>query len=386
MTEKSLLSLREIASELNLNYSTILNFKNQLTSFLPKLNNGKNFAYYPETIEILQLISALREEGCTFDLIRDIFSQRKNLKHDPQLNEWVEEIIAKYAHYWSHECAHKCASVNKHTQAYASVHQHTPDYTSVRQYAPECASVHLKEPAQTGIDKHEEAYTGTDQHEQAYTGANQETPEAASDEHIEKIIEQRLNQAKNEILVEVLNNVDEKVRERTPDIQDRLENALLQYKAGINGAMTQIYKAIQELQEGIQALDQRLGHLERELENEQGETIHLKELDLEALQIQSVEINILNQNNPEEEYTKEDRPTPEINLEQVQSSIYNGRPDREAVIEWIMEEKAKDPNVSYGELARRLNDAGIPTLSGRDTWCRTVVRSLAIKEKNGVLK
>jgi len=35
MNDKSLLSLREIARELNLKYKTVLNFKNQLEPFLP---------------------------------------------------------------------------------------------------------------------------------------------------------------------------------------------------------------------------------------------------------------------------------------------------------------------------------------------------------------
>ena len=48
MTEKSLLSLREIARELNLNYRTMLNYKNQIQHLLPEKTDGQISKYPAE--------------------------------------------------------------------------------------------------------------------------------------------------------------------------------------------------------------------------------------------------------------------------------------------------------------------------------------------------
>ena len=65
-------------------------------------------------------------------------------------------------------------------------------------------------------------------------------------------------------------------------------------------------------------------------------------------------------------------------LEFVRASVQNGRPDKTAVIQWIMAEKERNPDMSYGHLATMLSEAGIPTLSGRDNWSRAVIRNLAV--------
>lgn len=366
MTEKTLLSLKEISRELNLNYRTLLNIRNQMISFFPGRHDGKNFKYLSECTELFSLIHALREEGYTFSMIRYIFLGLQHIENDPQINGWVTEVVAKFSSYWSELVQ---TSTDWHKLAQTSADLSELVRISTNQFMP----------VQTSTDQSESVYTSKDQSELAYTSEDQSKEDTGAFGDNKEILEERLNQIKEEILAEVSDQIDTKIRERTQDIQDRLENALLQYKAGVNGALTQVYKAVKELQAGIQTLDQRLGHLESELENEQGETIHLQDIDLEALQIQSPELEISDKDELKENPEVKNFDSG-IDLEQVKNSIYNGRPNREVIIQWIKSVKTKDPNVSYGSLANRLNDAGIPTLSGRDTWCRTVIRSLAIKE------
>ncbi len=79
MSEKSLLSLREIARELNLNYRTMIDIKNQFLSFLPAQTDGKNNKFSPECVDFFQLIFALRDEGYTCEMIRMMLLKKNPL-------------------------------------------------------------------------------------------------------------------------------------------------------------------------------------------------------------------------------------------------------------------------------------------------------------------
>jgi len=63
-------------------------------------------------------------------------------------------------------------------------------------------------------------------------------------------------------------------------------------------------------------------------------------------------------------------------LEFVRASIFEGKPDKESVRQWLQRQRQENPGQSYATLAETLNLAGIPTLSGRDTWNRGTLRNL----------
>ena len=172
------------------------------------------------------------------------------------------------------------------------------------------------------------------------------------------------------------------------ELQSQLENYLLNLVADINGSLTQIYKAIHQIQTGVQTLEDRLNKLEQELGEDKGDTIQLDDIYLDQLEVSKPDIKLENhdiEQNLEEsdiEDVQEDDKTHLADMDFVRASVSNGKPDKDAVRQWIMAEKEKDPGLSYGHLATMLNDAGIPTLSGRDYWTRGVVRNLAVREKN----
>lgn len=66
-------------------------------------------------------------------------------------------------------------------------------------------------------------------------------------------------------------------------------------------------------------------------------------------------------------------------LEIVRDSIENGKPDKRALPEWVDEQRALKPTLSYTAMASVLDQAGIPTLSGRQGWHRGSVRNLVAK-------
>ena len=63
----------------------------------------------------------------------------------------------------------------------------------------------------------------------------------------------------------------------------------------------------------------------------------------------------------------------------LRESIENGRPDRDVVVQWVMTQRETQPPPSYKKLAGILNEAKIPTLSGRDAWSRSTLRNLAVR-------
>jgi len=204
-------------------------------------------------------------------------------------------------------------------------------------------------------------------------------------------LENRLSQLKAEFQSQLSELADQKIKDtlnrRISNLQSGLEQALLSMSAEINSPLTQFYKQISEIQEGINTLEARLGHLESNLGEETAEEIRFSDLDLDQMQVSSPKIDLTQDSDLSDSIEEEslgyseqdqDQMSP-IDLEFVKNSIHNGRPDREAVIRWIQSERKNNPELSYSDLATKLNEAKIPTLSGRDEWSRSVVRNLAVR-------
>jgi hypothetical protein len=188
-----------------------------------------------------------------------------------------------------------------------------------------------------------------------------------------------MDQLKDQLVSELCllskEQVDRSVREQIALLSMQLEDFFAELASSLNASITQVYKAVHELQEGVSAIDRRLLKLEADLDVQAPEQMEFTELDLEELQLSSLRLSTRPMPNPESE-------TPvflHADLEFVRDSIRNGKPDREAVTQWVHAEKAREPDVSYAELAERLDRAGIPTLRGQEGWNRGVVRNLAVR-------
>jgi hypothetical protein len=52
------------------------------------------------------------------------------------------------------------------------------------------------------------------------------------------------------------------------------------------------------------------------------------------------------------------------------------------VVEWILAKRGEDLQAnSYSALAAALNEAEVPTMSGRANWSRSTVRNLVVRKK-----
>ena len=82
MTAKKVLSVAEIARELELPESTVHYWKNRFAQHLPSVGRGRQKRFKPEAIEIFRTISRLLKEGHTARDVMDQLSQSYPLQAD----------------------------------------------------------------------------------------------------------------------------------------------------------------------------------------------------------------------------------------------------------------------------------------------------------------
>ncbi len=99
MSEKSLLSLREIARELNTKYRTLVDYKNQFGEFITTINEGRQPKYRSEYLDLFQLILALKDEGYDTNSIKLMLSGSH--PNPPDLDGWLEEWIDRFKGGWT---------------------------------------------------------------------------------------------------------------------------------------------------------------------------------------------------------------------------------------------------------------------------------------------
>lgn len=82
MTGKKLLSVAEIARELELPESTVHYWKNRFAQHLPSVGRGRQKRFKPEAIEIFSVISRMLKEGHTARDVMEHLSQKYPLQAD----------------------------------------------------------------------------------------------------------------------------------------------------------------------------------------------------------------------------------------------------------------------------------------------------------------
>ncbi|TYT73479.1 hypothetical protein [Desulfobotulus mexicanus] len=154
-----------------------------------------------------------------------------------------------------------------------------------------------------------------------------------------------------------------------------------------NIAITAICEAIDDMQNGIRNLDRRMTNLEKELGLPVEQPFDLYEIEAGNLQVSlqtlSFDLTVppIQSVQPADEAQDNEDADPH-NLRPVIESIVNSKPNREAVLEWVMERRAAvSPAPSYGVLASILDDARILTLSGKGKWSPGTLRNLVVKRE-----
>ena len=346
MAEKNLLTLREIAVELGVKYKTIHHYKEIFEDFLAIQYQGRKIRYLPINVDLFAKILELKDEKYSNEAVYE------------SLKFWRSNNLTFYLS----DCRSDCAS------DYPSNHLSGGLSGGRSVHSSDCPSNELSGgPSDTASDT---------------PGENSDTEHEQSSENntwqIESYISQLQSDLESQLYAKLEQQINENVEQQIKEIVSNLENCLLNLKGQINGSITEFYKAICQLQDGMKYLEEKLSLLQQDLGVEQLDQIKFPELDLNNMQIDTPNIGVeCHTDDAQEDNTTEDGL--HADLEFVRNSIREGKPDKEAVIQWIHAQRNNDPPVSYGEMANMLNQEQIPTMKGKEGWNRGTVRNLAIR-------
>ena len=350
MSDKSLLSLREIARELNLNYRTMIDIKNQFLSFLPAQSDGKNNKFSPECVDFFQLIFALRDEGYTCEMIRMMFLKRNPLPEDGEIREWVSGYVEKIEKRWMGMDEDGWRRMPMDENGCGRMGTDGDERGRTRMNEAGCKRMPMDGDGSGRTETDEDGSGGMEMDEDGPTSSGTEG-EAPESDHTSEASPP--SSPTGPVPFQVPPDVFETFQDQLDHSLSRLESRLLTEFSEIipqlNSALTQFYKVTAELQARIEKLEADLGVEAPAMTTE---------LDLEAIQVRM-----------EPAYSHAD-------LEFVKNSVHEGKPDKNAVRQWVLSERRKGPEQSYAVLAERLNEVGVPTLSGREGWNRGTLRNI----------
>lgn len=374
MGDEELVTVREIAETLGMNYRTIIDYKNYFNDFMKPELDGEKVRYSAAYIDLFRLINALKEEGYSLPLIRMFLSGEVGLPAQRHVRDWL--LV------WMEEISHRGMDASVHTEMEGCIHPNADG--GIHPKVEGCIHPHADGGIRT--DAEENIHHGMEEniHPSADGGVHPHAegcihPQQEQQCKSRELTQEQLTHIKDQLISELCllskEQVDRSVREQIALLSMQLEDFFAELASSLNAGITQVYKAVHELQEGAIAIDRRLLKLEADLDVQAPEQMEFTELDLEELQLSSLRLTTRPMPGPEPEMPV----FPHADLEFVRASIRNGKPDREAVTQWVHAEKAREPDVSYAELAERLDRAGIPTLRGQEGWNRGVVRNLAVR-------
>ncbi len=404
MNEKHLYTLKEIAEELGINYKTLLSCKDRFNDFVYGVPFGRVARYSEDFVDFFKLVFALFDEGYSTERIRNLLFNGARSEEDSFIEPWLETWRAKL-------CIISVGSgMSQSNKAQADRQDdkltdgrtgaltdplpesltgwRTDGLTDGQAAFPTCG------PADSLTDGRTNALTDgrtdslahgpTDGQADMMTEEAADTPSASAGGTQTIPVDpspcQNINVA--EQLCSFAENLNQVLSETLTAILQKLatEN---------NIAITAICEAIEDIQSGIQAVDARLSALEDELGIETEDLAEMYRIKAEDFQVSlpapEFDFRVLPDDITKMEeppQTDNEHPEDPHKLAAVQDSISDGKPDRDTLLQWILSQRNTTPRTSYKNLAAILNDAKIPTLSGRDFWSRGTIRNMAVKAEN----
>jgi len=349
--------------------------------------------------------------------------------------EWICECISKHKHHWTQVDGSGCASTDQSVpvqasmdqygpaqasaywsgpaqnsldqckQIQASADQSIPEQTSANQSELVQTSTLQSEPFQASMDLNMSVYAGTDADGFICTGmdeagcgwtnpdqdklvqadTDQDAPEHADSDKdglahsgadVAAQIQAGMDQAKKVWLKEVESLLGSLLTEQAGELQGVLQKMATQS----NIAITALCEASDDIRTAVINLDTRLSHMEKDLDMKEADPLELYQVEAGNYQVGLPEISLpVFKDQGQDQDQGQD---PEDDLSPVRDSITNGIPDKEALVEWIIARREADLQAnSYSVLAATLNEAEIPTLTGRANWSKGTIRNLVVRKK-----
>ena len=91
MNENNLLSLKEIAGELQVNYKTLISCKHRLKSYVLGKTVGRTVKYDKTLLDFFSMVFALLDEGYQIDEIINLIDKGVADKRDEFIKDWLNE-------------------------------------------------------------------------------------------------------------------------------------------------------------------------------------------------------------------------------------------------------------------------------------------------------
>ncbi|GAB6059423.1 MerR family transcriptional regulator [Desulfonatronum parangueonense] len=367
MNEKQLYTLTDIAQKLGVNYKTLYNYKDVFKEFLVVQDQGRQTRYLPINIEIFNKILELKSDGVANE---DVYSL---------LDDWRRQHPEHYTRDAPSFSPSVFPSVGP---SFLPSFSRSFGLSFLPSFDLSVFPSVLLDVLPSGFPSFSPSFllSGTD------------TPTVGMEETENKARPCQPTVAENpkggnKLESQDLENFENRLRDEIGQSLAHLESRLLSQISGIipqiNSALTQYYKVAIELQARIKKLESDLGA--------GGEHFMGTELDLEKIQVKMEHVDFDDadnagnaEHNARDAVPKRKRirtfkdpkdysDSPDLDL--VKKSIHEGKPEKEAITVWIQAMQAKHPELTFADMVRILDSAGVPTLTARKGWNRGTLRS-----------
>jgi hypothetical protein len=351
MKDQKLMTLKQIADQIGVNYKTVLSCKKRFEQFVHGVPVGRIAKYPEDFVDFFRLVFALFDEGYTTGKVQDLLLNGVESEEDAFIESWLEEWRSRLK-------LNGKILENEQKQSDGLADSLTDRPTDS---PTDCLPDSLTDGMTDGL-----------------TDSPTDHP--------------------TDIHSDICDRVTELIFQYLKEIFGHLETTLQKSTTQTNIAITALCESTQDIRNGLLSINDRLSRLERDLDVEAAEPLEIYEVDARNYQVDLPEIPLPDMTPPSTadlepgsepgsetipETTPDSTPqdqSDDHDLTSVRDSIDNGIPDREVLVDWAMEKRQQDENTySYNVLAGILNKSAIPTMSGREKWSRSTVRNLLVR-------
>jgi hypothetical protein len=406
MKDQKLMTLKQIADQIRVNYRTLVSCKNRFEGFVHGVPVGRIARYPEDFVDFFRLVFALFDEGYTTGKVQDLLLNGVESEEDAFIESWLEEWRVNLRLTLPDdegEAGRTDDGMTERTDERmdermdglpdGSMDGGTDGGTDERTDGLLDEGMNGRTDGRTDESMNGRMDEGTDELMDGRTdgpmnGGTDGPTDGWTDEEMTKWLDERMKPE--------LQNLRDQTQLAVLDILrtylSLLEEMLQKSTTQTNIAITALCESTQDIRNGLLSINDRLSRLERDLDVEAAEPLEIYEVDARNYQVDLPEISLPDMTSPStvdlepgsdpgSETAPEYIPSlVEHDLTAVRDSIDNGIPDRDVLVDWAMEKRQQDENTySYNVLARILNESAIPTMSGRGNWSRSTVRNLLVR-------
>lgn len=207
--------------------------------------------------------------------------------------------------------------------------------------------------------------------EQVSEQAGSQVSKGVSNQEVKEIYQEVIKEIKAEVYSETQNYFERLIHSLEANLNDHLGSLT----ENISASLAMLNENQLALHKAITGVNERVVSMEAEFGLDSAEEIEIGSLKTGDLKINveelALDLPLMGDRGEDEETTQEEEaPLPDTSLDNVLKSITNGVSDKVAVVQWLCAMRSQTPCPTYAELAARLDNAGVPTLSGRAGWNR----------------